>query len=601
MGGLSKTASIIAWGWFLFSGCFCLAVDCPGLAITTQPQSQAACEGGNASFSIGATGVGTLSYQWRKDCQPLVGETSATLTFDFVEVADYATYECVVSDDCGVLTSQTVSLTMSAQLGISQQPADASACTGFGAFFSVTATGDNLSYQWRRDCVPIPGEVSSSLNITPVTLADEATYDCVVYDDCGSLTTEAASLQVTQSPIITSEPVNVTVCIGASATFSVTATGAAPLAYQWIKDGFPLPGATNASLTLDPTVLTDWGNYVCKVTNGCDETFSNTAILTLELPPEISQHPADAFFCDGDNASFTVAGTNVDSYQWRKDCQPIPGETSATLNLTSLSAADIGSYTCVLTNACGFTTSQSASLLPDQLCGIGDPGLASFLQTGSWFNELGDPIPIDINGDGQLSQSEVLAVTGTLDLSGLQLTSLAGLEIFTNLTGLDCSNNLLESWPDLSAFIHLLELDLSQNRLNRAASRGAIFPAGLQSLALNANGLRDLPDLTLLNDLQNLSAAFNLLTEAETLAAQNAIGGNDNDTIILHHNLFAQPTRGLDPSDCSAIQTLLARVNLATFDYNPQFNFSTFPQWPQSETVLDLIDGLEVDLVCGSR
>jgi len=78
-------------------------------------------------------------------------------------------------------------------------------------------------------------------------------YTVVVANSVNSVTSSAAVLTVNPAPVapsITQQPVSQTVTAGANVTLSVTATGTAPLTYQWRKDGQNIAGATSASLTL---------------------------------------------------------------------------------------------------------------------------------------------------------------------------------------------------------------------------------------------------------------------------------------------------------------------------------------------------------------
>lgn len=95
---------------FLLSIASHAKVNCPNLAITQQPTDLTACIGETAVFTVQAMGDGPLSYQWRKNCLPLFGETSASLTLNDLDFSDYATYSVTVSDNCGVLTSEEVLL-----------------------------------------------------------------------------------------------------------------------------------------------------------------------------------------------------------------------------------------------------------------------------------------------------------------------------------------------------------------------------------------------------------------------------------------------------------------------------------------------------------
>jgi len=74
--------------------------------ITTDPQSQTVVAGGTVSFTVGATGAGTLTYQWRKDAEVVSGETQATYTFIPTSAVDGGSFSCVVTDPLGGLVSR---------------------------------------------------------------------------------------------------------------------------------------------------------------------------------------------------------------------------------------------------------------------------------------------------------------------------------------------------------------------------------------------------------------------------------------------------------------------------------------------------------------
>jgi lysyl endopeptidase len=117
---------------------------------------------------------------------------------------------------------------------ITAQPQNQTRCVGQSVTFSVTATGTApLSYQWRKGGGNISGATSSSYTIGAVGTGDAGSFDCVVTNGCGSATSSAATLTVNTAPSITAQPQSQTRCVGQSVTFSVTATGTAPLSYQW--------------------------------------------------------------------------------------------------------------------------------------------------------------------------------------------------------------------------------------------------------------------------------------------------------------------------------------------------------------------------------
>ena len=90
------------------------------------------------------------------------------------------------------------------------------------------------------------------------------------------------------APVITVQPAGLTNNPGTTATFTVEATGTAPLDYRWSFNGTNLPDATHSSLTLTNVQITDAGNYTVKVTNPAGGTVSSNALLTVNLPPTVT-------------------------------------------------------------------------------------------------------------------------------------------------------------------------------------------------------------------------------------------------------------------------------------------------------------------------
>ncbi|HYG19254.1 MAG TPA: PA14 domain-containing protein, partial [Ohtaekwangia sp.] len=83
------------------------------------------------------------------------------------------------------------------------------------------------------------------------------------------------------APAIVSHPANVTVPAGQPASFSVSATGAAPLSYQWQRNGQPIQGATSATYSIANAQPSHAGSYRVVVSNQAGSITSNTAQLTV--------------------------------------------------------------------------------------------------------------------------------------------------------------------------------------------------------------------------------------------------------------------------------------------------------------------------------
>ena len=93
------------------------------------------------------------------------------------------------------------------------------------------------------------------------------------------------------APSITTQPQSQTVNVGQTANFSVTATGTAPLSYQWQENGAVISGATSSSYTTPATTAADnAASFVVVVTNASGSVTSTAAILTVDTttPPSSS-------------------------------------------------------------------------------------------------------------------------------------------------------------------------------------------------------------------------------------------------------------------------------------------------------------------------
>jgi len=95
-----------------------------------------------------------------------------------------------------------------------------------------------------------------------------------------SATSKAVKLTVNVPPTILSQPQNVIVTNGDWASFSVSASGTAPLSYQWLQNGTALTGATNPVLAITNAQPANAGYYMVVVTNMAGSVPSQPATLT---------------------------------------------------------------------------------------------------------------------------------------------------------------------------------------------------------------------------------------------------------------------------------------------------------------------------------
>src|SRR5207244_3230914 len=97
-----------------------------------------------------------------------------------------------------------------------------------------------LTYQWRKGGTPIGGATNANLILTNISGASAGTYDVVVTNTSGSITSSSATLTIVVAPIVTLQPASQSAAAGANVTLQVSATGAGPLTYQWRKNGTPI-------------------------------------------------------------------------------------------------------------------------------------------------------------------------------------------------------------------------------------------------------------------------------------------------------------------------------------------------------------------------
>ena len=246
---------------------------------------------------------------------------------------------------------------------VDQSPLDHTACLGAAATFTVAATSQMaLSYQWRHNAVPIPDSNSPTFTISWIDPNDAGSYDVTVANNCGSTTSGAATLTILMPVTITQEPQDVPdiVEIGGSASFSVSATGAAPLSYQWRHGTLPLvdgndmwggviSGAQTANLAIANVQTGHAGAYDVIITNTCGEQPSQAGHLAVELGPGPGCGPTFMV------SSYEIVGAGEgQDWSWRIDSAlgrftstpavTAPGVTGTALDVAQAFAASINDY-----------------------------------------------------------------------------------------------------------------------------------------------------------------------------------------------------------------------------------------------------------------
>jgi hypothetical protein len=256
---------------------------------------------------------------------------------------------------------------------IMQNPRNTTVQAGQPALLQVVAEGTQpMTYSWSRNGQPIANSNTNALWVFNTSPADDgATFSVTATNAAGSVTSTVARLSVTGeaiAPSIATPPLSTTAVAGENTGFGVVAEGSGPLAYQWLRNGAPIAGATQSTYQLLATQGDNAALFSVRVSNAAGSVTSAAATLTMVSPqsaPVITFQPASVVATLGGSASFTVAATGSGpiSYQWQRNGANIPAAIEPTLTISPVTVADNGAqFRAVVSNNEGSTASASATL-----------------------------------------------------------------------------------------------------------------------------------------------------------------------------------------------------------------------------------------------
>jgi len=317
---------------------------------------------------------------------------------------------------------------------ITRHPVTQAVVAGSKVTFSVTATGSNLTYQWRKKVgvaqpVNITGETKNTLIIPSAQAGDVALYDVVVTNATTTLTSNAAALDLRSAPTVGTLAESKLVEVGKPLTLIVNnVTGAPAPTFAWRRGTAAVASQTKSTLSIAAAKITDAGvytatasNLVSKVTTGSvnvfvvdkaakRQVFTQNRAITLTAP---------------------IAGPGI-IYRWHKDGAPIPlnqprfsGMEDPTLKISASTLDDSGSYTCLATlpDAIGSVFTGAIQLfivtrpvLP-QLTGINAPPTAFIGVDYNWklpFSELAVHTPTSFSVAGLPTGLRLNTTTGVI-------------------------------------------------------------------------------------------------------------------------------------------------------------------------------------------
>jgi hypothetical protein len=215
------------------------------ITVTAQPQSVFVNAGDTASFSVTASGILPLSYQWSLNGTNIAGGTSSnfysTLTITNVAQTNLGAYSVTVSDAYGSTTSSNAILSM--YPFIANPFTGAVTYWGQSSTLSVGAWGTGpLSYQWFDNGNAVDGATNSALTLSTIQAANAGLYSVVVTSALGSATNPPAQVVV--------EPAGVSVALYPGVTINGV------VGYNYIIQRKASLSDTNPWMTLTNLTLT---------------------------------------------------------------------------------------------------------------------------------------------------------------------------------------------------------------------------------------------------------------------------------------------------------------------------------------------------------
>ncbi len=322
----------------------------------------------NTSGIADADGLGTFSYQWKRDNVAITSATGATYVLTQADVGAAITVTVSWTDGGNTVESLTSAPT-NAVANVNDEPTGSVTITGTArqgqtltANTSGIADADGLgtfSYQWERDGAVISGATGSTYVLTQADVGAEIAVT-VSWTDDGN-TAESLTSEATDAVANVNDAPTGAVTITGTATQGETLTantsgiadadGLGTFSYQWKRDGTNIPGATGATYVL---VQADVGAAITVTvswTDGGGAAESLTSDATAAVA-NVNDAPTGSVTITGTAAQGRTLRADTSgiadpdgpaaltfSYQWKRDGADITGATGATYMLTQ---ADVG-------------------------------------------------------------------------------------------------------------------------------------------------------------------------------------------------------------------------------------------------------------------
>ena len=374
-------------------------------SVTVCPEDQVVCAGVPVTFCADAEGGEPLSYQWRKNDEPIDGATEPCYLIDGVTPEDAGDYDVVVHNGCGSATCPAVGLTVCTGPFIVEPPEDQTVRWGTSATFAVAA----------ESCLP-------SSFVDPIGSNANSSSGPRLRGNLYSVAHDVVLTEIEHFlDISTSGSIVFYVYEGDAAAGPFTLVFQTTLANSGVGQRFYSSGPVSVPLHEGQYYIVGagwpgnhgyyWGGTHPQATEFGQTVAGFATSWQVPLPSNPSATSSLVPY-----QRLTIAN-HLLAYQWRKDDEPIPGADGSRYTIASVGWDDAGNYDVIVTDTCGSVVADAATLtvlcvgdltgdgvidLHDLAEFIGNYGIAS----GAHYEDG------DLDGDGDVDLTDLAILLG---------------------------------------------------------------------------------------------------------------------------------------------------------------------------------------------